>query len=522
MCGIAGHVRLRPENSAPISLEVARQMLAAMRRRGPDAEGQWCSGDGLCWFGHRRLAIIDRYTGDQPMCNEDGTIWTVFNGEIYNYLALRNELQARGHRFKSRSDTEVLVHGYEEWGVRGLAERLQGIFAFALYDVLKRTLSLARDPMGVKPLYWWSDGNALLFASEMKSLLRHPALRSRKVNRAGIAQVLVTRYVSRPATLFEGVSRLPEGCCMELTVHDEFPAVPVRYWDVRYRPEQVSLEEATEQLDALLKRTVEMQLMSDVPLGVQLSGGVDSSLVVALMDSLRREKGDPARVKTFSVGFDVAEFSELGYARKVAERYGTEHHEITVGFKDFAEELPFLAWIYDEPMGEPPGIPTYFMCREAKKHVSVMLCGEGADEQFGGYSKYMFDQFSAALDWMHSGVRNVLLRGLASGLPFKGRRLRSMAEILAIADAPRRFASWYGGFDTELQASVLSDAMRNEIGDGGLIHEQHGQLHVALEALGAQHLPGQLHQAGGVNGMRRLLVGGEDVDGHQRWPPAFS
>src|SRR5260370_40250228 len=211
-----------------------------------------------------------------------------------------------------------------------------------------------------------------------------------------------------------------------------------------------------------------MQLMSDVPLGVKLSRGVDSSIVVALMDILRREKGDPARVKTFSVGFDIAEFSELAYARKVAERYGTEHHEITVGFKDFAEELPFLAWIHDEPMGEPPAIPTYFMCREAKKHVTVMLCGEGADEQFGGYSKYMFDQFSTALDWMHSGVRNVLLRGLASGLPFKGRRLRSMAEILAIADGPRRFASWDGWFDTDLQARVLSHTRRSEIGDAGL------------------------------------------------------
>ena len=468
MCGIAGYLRLRPGNSAPISPEVAGEMLAAIRRRGPDGEGQWRSADDLCWLGHRRLAIIDLHSGDQPMCNEDGTIWTVFNGEIYNYAALRTELEAQGHRFKTRSDTEVLVHGYEQWGLRGLAERLQGIFAFAVYDAVERTLSLARDPMGVKPLYWWSDGNALLFASEMKSLLRHPALRDRKINRAGVAQILVTRYVSRPNTMFDGVSRLPEGCCMAVDVNGRVPAAPQRYWDVRYRPEQVDLEEAAERLDALLKRTVDMQLMSDVPLGVQLSGGVDSSVVVALMETLRREKGDPAPVKTFSVGFDVAEFSELGYARKVAERYGTEHHEITVGFRDFAEELPLLAWIYDEPMGEPSAIPTYFMCREAKKHVSVMLCGEGADEQFGGYSKYMFDQFSAALDWMPSGLRNSLLRGVASGLPFKGRRLRSMAEILAIADAPSRFASWYGGFDTELQARVLSDTMRSEIGDGGL------------------------------------------------------
>jgi asparagine synthase (glutamine-hydrolysing) len=473
VCGIAGYLRLRPEQSAPISAGAAREMLAAIRRRGPDGEGQWRSADDLCWLGHRRLSVIDLNTGDQPMCNEDGTIWTVFNGEIYNYAALRAELEAQDHRFKTRSDTEVLVHGYEQWGLRGLATRLQGIFAFAVYDSVERTLSLARDPMGVKPLYWWSDGNALLFASEMKSLLRHPALRDRKVNRAGVAQVLVTRYVSRPATMFEGVSRLPEGCCMEFGVQGGRAAEPLRYWDVRYESEQVGLEEATEQLDLLLKRTVEMQLMSDVPLGVQLSGGVDSSIVVALMETLRREKGDPARVKTFSVGFDIPEFSELGYARQVAERYGTDHREITVGFKDFAEELPFLAWIYDEPMGQPPAIPTYFMCREAKKDVTVMLCGEGADELFGGYSKYVFEQLTPALDWMPSAARDRLLRGVAGRLPGNGRRLRKMAEILSITDVPRRFASWYGGFDTKLQPRVLSDGMRGEVGDGGLAEAFH-------------------------------------------------
>lgn len=468
MCAIAGYLRLHPEAAGPIADGVARSMLSAMRRRGPDGEGQWRSGDDLCWLGHRRLAIIDLNTGDQPMCNEDGTVWTVFNGEIYNHLVLRSELQARGHRFKTRSDTEVLVHGYEQWGLRGLAERLQGIFAFAIYDAARRSLSLARDQMGVKPLYWWSDGHALLFASEVKALVLHPALRDRKVNRAGVAQVLVTRYVSRPSTLFEGVSSLPEGCCMHFDVHGAVAPQPQRYWDARFACEPVTLEHATDQLDALLRRTVDAQLMSDVPLGVQLSGGVDSSLVVALMESLRREKGDPTPLKTFSVGFDVAEFSELHHARKVAQLYATEHHEIKVSFRDFAEELPLVAWLYDEPMGEPPGLPTYFMCREAKRHVSVMLCGEGADEVFGGYSKYPFEQFSAALDWMPSGLRGALLRTLAAGLPFGGRRLRTMAEILAISDAPRRFASWYGGFDTQLQPRVLSETMRRQVGDGGL------------------------------------------------------
>ncbi len=468
MCGIAGYLRLRPEATTPLPGEIGTKMLDAIRRRGPDGEGTWRSPDELCWLGHRRLAIIDLATGDQPMRNEDGSIWTVFNGEIYNFRELRQELVSRGHRFHSHSDTEVLLHGYEQWGLYGLCQRLQGLFAFAIYDVKRRTIALGRDHMGVKPLYWYADGDILLFASEIKSLLCHPALAGRKVNRAGVAQVLVTRYVSRPNTMFENVFRLPEGCCMEVEVDRRHAPEPVRYWDVRFQPARISLDDATEQLDALLRKTIDMQLMSDVPLGVQLSGGVDSSIVVALMETLRRERGDPDPIKTFSVGFDQREFSELDYAKKVADRYGTEHHEITVGFKDFAEELPFLAWIYDEPMGEPPGIPTYFMCREAKKHVTVLLTGEGADEQFGGYSKYMFDQFSAALDWMPSGLRSVVLRGAASRMPFRGRRLRSMAEILSITNRPQRFASWYGGFDTESQRSILSKSLRDEVGDGGL------------------------------------------------------
>jgi asparagine synthase (glutamine-hydrolysing) len=443
-------------------------MLDALRYRGPDGQGEWRDEQNLCWLGHRRLAIIDLHTGDQPMCNEDRTVWTAFKGEIYNHLELRTELADRGHIFKSRSDTEVLVHGYEEWGIKGLAQRLEGIFAFALYDVKRRTLSLVRDHMGVKPLYWWSDGNVLLFASEMKALLPYPGLQSRRVNRAGIAQILVTRYVSRPNTLFEGVYRLPEGSLLQMRVGDSSVNEPERYWDLHYQPEDITLDEAVEQLDVLLKRTVDRQLMSDVPLGVQLSGGVDSSLVVALMETLRREKGEKSPIKTFSVGFDTPEFSELPYAREVANRYGTEHHEILVGFKDFAEELPRLAWMYDEPMGEPSAIPTYFMCKTAKTDVSVMLCGEGADELFGGYSKYVFDQFSQACDWLPSGLRQTLLRGSAALVPFNGRRIRSIMEILSMSSEARRFASWYGGFDILTQQQVLSEKMVREVNDGGL------------------------------------------------------
>jgi asparagine synthase (glutamine-hydrolysing) len=468
MCGIAGILRMHPRDAAPIAPEPPRAMLAAMRRRGPDGQGEWRSADGLCWLGHRRLAVVDLAGGAQPMANEDASVWTVCNGEIYNHRALRAELEARGHAFRTQSDTEVLVHGYEEWGAHGLAVRLQGIFAYALYDARRRSLVLARDPLGVKPLYWWSDGALLLFASEMKALLGHPALRGRQVNRAAVAQVLVTRYVSRPATMFEGLRRLPEGCWLEAGVLAERLPRPRRYWDLEFRPQPTRLDEAAEEFDALLRRTVDMQLMSEVPLGVQLSGGVDSGLVTALMDSLRRERGDPTPVQSFSVGFDLAQFSELDHARAVARRYGTRHREITVDYRDFAAQLPLLAWLYDEPMGEPPGIPTYLMCREAKRQVTVMLCGEGADELFGGYGKYLYDGFSAALDWMPGGARAALLGGLASGMPFGSRRLRSMAEILSIDDAPRRYASWYGGFDTRLQARVISAGMRAAVGDGGL------------------------------------------------------
>lgn len=464
MCGIAGYLRL-VRGAAPFDPSVGKRMLDRLVHRGPDGAGTWQAPDGACWLGHRRLAIIDLATGAQPMTNEDEKIWTTFNGEIYNHRILREELAALGHRFHTQSDTEVLVHGYEAWGAEGLARRLQGIFAFAVYDRRRRVLLLCRDPMGVKPLYWWSDGRILLFASEIKALLAHPALAARAVNRRGIAQYVVTRYSSRPETLFEGIYRLPEGHLVEIAADGGGTLRPMRYWDWTQKAEVLSEADALPVLDKLLRETVEMQLMSDVPLGVQLSGGVDSSLVVALMETLR---GGGAPIKTFSVGFDIPEFSELGYARAVAERYRTEHHELVIGFKEFIQDLPRLCWFYDEPMGEPPAVPTYQMCRMAKEHVTVMLCGEGADELFGGYSKYVFDQFAAYLRWLPKAVRRSLLRDLAGVIPPKGRRLRALLENLALDSPEARFASWYGGFDTVRQQDVLMPELREAVGDGGL------------------------------------------------------
>jgi asparagine synthase (glutamine-hydrolysing) len=468
MCGIAGYLRLTSAGQSPLPASIARRILDTLEHRGPDGQGEWRAADGCCWLGHRRLAIIDLLSGDQPIANENGNILTVFNGEIYNYLTLRDELVALGHSFRTKSDTEVLVHGYEEWGIAELARRLQGIFAFAIFDAPRRALLLVRDHLGVKPLYWWTDGKVLLFASEVKALLCYPGLGARQINRAGIAQVIVTRYVSRPETLFKGVFRLPEGTILQFTQDSAGIGQPGRYWDVPPHPEPMGLEEAVDQLRTLLTKTVDMQLMSDVPLGVQLSGGVDSSIVVAIMENLRRERAEQAPLRTFSVGFDIDGFSELPYARQVASLYGTEHHEISVGFKDFADELPLLAWMYDEPMGEPPGIPTYFMCKAAKAHVTVMLSGEGADELFGGYSKYVFEQFSTAVNWLAACPRRALLRGAGRALPFNGRRLRTILEILGIPSQAGRFASWYGGFDTSTQQQILSPDLIREVRDGGL------------------------------------------------------
>ena len=270
MCGIGAI--LDPAGTS--GQHAAERMVEALRHRGPDGEA--LRRIGPVALAHTRLAIIDVAGGDQPLDSEDGRVTAIVNGEIYNHAELRAVLEQRGHRWATNSDSEVVVHAYEEHGV-DCVRHLNGIFAFVVWDQRAQRLVAARDGFGVKPLYWWSDGDALLFASELKSLLRHPALARRNVNRAGVAQVLVTRYVSRPATLLDGVWRLPEGSCMELAVGGGPPAEPLRYWDVRFRAEPVGLDEAVEQLDALLKRTVAMQLMSDVPLGVQLSASARSS-----------------------------------------------------------------------------------------------------------------------------------------------------------------------------------------------------------------------------------------------------
>lgn len=425
-------------------------MIDALRYRGPDGRGEWTSPDGRCWLGHTRLAIIDRAGGHQPMSNEDGSVWIAFNGEVYNHLELHGALEKAGHTFGSRCDTEALIHGYEEWGARGLCERARGMFAFAIYDQKTGELTLARDRVGIKPLYYAIVEDVLVFASEIKAILAYPGV-GREVDRSALRQYLTFRYVPAPLTMFGGVRKVGAGCLWRVNANVEHRTSNIelrreeRYWDVSYRRREVGFEEALSEVDRLLEGAVESHLMSDVPLGAQLSGGVDSSLIVAHMERLRERSGGREKVRTFSIGFDADGFSELPFARQVAQRYGTEHHEVVVGFDDFLREFGRLCWVYDEPVSEPAAIPTYLLCKFARQHVTVMLTGEGGDELFGGYPKCAVDQYARWLKWMP--LRGPVLRGVAKLLPFSKRRARIALENLAIGDEAQRLASWFSGFD---------------------------------------------------------------------------
>lgn len=378
MCGICG--KLNFDYQGPVDHGLISRMTETLFHRGPDGGGQFVSGPiGL---GHRRLSIIDLNTGAQPMSNEDESIWVVFNGEIYNFLELRSDLQARGHKFKSATDTEVIVHLYEESGPESVA-KLQGMFAFALWDERKQLLLLARDRVGIKPLYYTNTGKSLLFGSEIKSLLVDSSV-SRNINPRAIDRFFTYGYVPGNETLLEGVNKLDPG--HYLTAHNG--KINVRqYWDLNFEaaPRWTSFGHAVEELRDLLRRTVKAHMISDVPVGVLLSGGVDST---GMLRYAVEQTDKP--IHTFTVGFAGEEFAdERPYARLAAKRFGTEHHEITMTADDFIDFLPKYACHMEEPVFEPPAVALYYVSRLARESgVKVLLSGEGGDEAFGGYQTY--------------------------------------------------------------------------------------------------------------------------------------
>jgi asparagine synthase (glutamine-hydrolysing) len=418
MCGITGIFDANPEAFVPVN--VVESMCQVIRHRGPDDQGTYCKGQiGL---GVRRLSIIGVATGHMPIHNEDGSLWVVFNGEIYNFQRLRADLENRNHRFYTCSDTEVLVHLYEDFGI-DFVKHLRGMFAIALWDEKSRRLVLVRDRLGIKPVYYWDQGSRVLFGSELKCLLEAPGPKP-SISLPAINHYLSVGYVPDPAAIFEGVRKLPPG---HLAVVESGKEVGVhRYWELPW-PDESYLppeDECCERLRELVTECVKLRLASEVPLGALLSGGLDSSTVVGVMSGLMDRP-----VKTFSIGFAERDFSELAFARKVARHFRTEHHELVVKPQavDMAEDL---MGYFDEPFGDPSAIPTYLVSRLARESVTVALSGDGGDEVFVGYERYLEARRQQAFDWLPRSLRRHVLLPLSDSLPygaFGKRYLRRMA-----------------------------------------------------------------------------------------------
>ncbi len=400
MCGIAGILDL---GGGPVTETDISEMCRAMLHRGPDEGGlHLAPGVGL---GMRRLSIIDLAGGSQPISNEDGTIWVVFNGEIYNFRDLRRDLTARGHVFHTRTDTEVIAHLYEEHGI-GCVGHLRGMFAFAVWDSRRRELLVARDRMGIKPLYWTQIGGRLIFASELKAILQLPEV-ERGINWGSVDHLFT--FLTTPAreSIVDGVHKLEPG--RVLVASAEGGVRVSRYWEPRFEPDYGKPESHfVEGVRGLVEESVKLRLVSDVPLGAFLSGGIDSSAVVATMARLMDQP-----VQTFSIGFAESDFNELRYARMVAEQFGTDHHELVLepNVIDIVEDI---AWYLDEPFGDSSAIPTYLVSQMASEHVTVVLSGDGGDELFAGYEKYLIEDHER--DALPSGAR-AALRALGRLMP---------------------------------------------------------------------------------------------------------
>jgi asparagine synthase (glutamine-hydrolysing) len=447
MCGIVGIVAA--PGAPPPTEAIGRAMNAAITHRGPDDEGVFCDGPAL--LGMRRLSIIDLAGGHQPVHNEDATIQAVFNGEIYNFRELRAELEARGHRFYTQSDTEVIVHGYEEWG-DGCFARLDGMFGIALWNTRSRTLVLARDRFGEKPLFYVETGGRLAFASELKSLLQVPGFRP-EIDAAAVRAYVCFGYVPTPGSIFAGVRKLPPGHYLRFV---DGKTTQHRYYTLALGPKHTLSEAAAEEeLAYLLDKAVESRLVADVPFGAFLSGGLDSSVVVALMS---RHLSQP--VRTFSIGFKEAKYNELSDARRVAQHLGTEHHELVVE-PDAVDLLQQLVWYLDEPFADSSAVPTFLVAKLARQHVKMVLTGDAGDEAFAGYDRYL-----RFLELERVGALKpaaAAATGLAGRLVpgTRGYRLRRIAERLRLP-FPDSYLSGVALTRADVAEALLGPATRTD------------------------------------------------------------
>jgi asparagine synthase (glutamine-hydrolysing) len=453
MCGISGLVYFDP--TRVVDTEIVRAMCRTLRHRGPDDLGLAVRGHVA--LGMTRLSIVDLATGRQPIANEDESVWLVCNGEIYNQAELRAELTARGHRFRSRSDVEVVVHAYEESGPACI-ERLNGMFALALWDERRHRLLLARDRLGKKPLYYAADGERLLFASELRALLAFPGL-DRAVDLEALDAYLTLEYVPAPASILKSVKKLP--AAHRLLLEGARPLVE-RYWQLRLEPTEAAAPRPGERLLELVEDAVRIRLMSDVPLGVLLSGGVDSSTVVATM---ARRPATP--VKTFSVGFADGTYNELSYARLVAERFGTEHHETILDGTLAPLVEPVLRHL-DEPLADFSVLPTYLVSRFAREHVTVALSGDGGDELFAGYDTYVAQRLARLYGALPAAVRRRLIPAAVRRLrpsPKKKGAINRVLRFVEGAALPEELehTRWMIAFSEAEKTTLYDEAVQAEL-----------------------------------------------------------
>lgn len=482
MCGIAGAVSARP-----VDHRVVGRMRDQLAHRGPDHAGLWQTDDLRACLGHRRLAVLDLSPdANQPLHSAGGRFVVTLNGEIYNHALLRRELSAHGARFRTRSDTEVLVEAFARWG-EGCLERLAGMFAFAIWDRVERRLFCARDRAGEKPFHYATVGDTFLFASELKALLEWPGLR-REVSQPAVIDFLRLGFVPDPKSIWEGCHKLAPGHCLWVTLEDRGPIVgaPTCWWDMAFEPDRGVEDWGPEIRDTLARAAADMAL-ADVPIGTFLSGGVDSSSITAALGRTGR------RVRTFTIGFDEDGYDERPWARQVAERYGTDHTERVVAPTDVAPVLDRLHWHYDEPFNDHSYLPTYYVSREARQAVTVALSGDGGDEAFGGYRKYRRLATRTAVDPL---VPSFVGSGVA----------QAAGALLPASSRTRTVLTQYG----QTASSMLTGAMLPGLSAAALAEATRGPLRAALAHYDPEDGVAQLLQGappaevGLVNAMRYL------------------
>lgn len=465
MCGIAGTFSYHSRQ--PVDKEFVERMTASIAHRGPDGHGYYYSPDRVVGFGHRRLSIIDLNTGDQPMCNEDRTVWITFNGEIYNYKSLREQLKSRGHKFKTESDTEVIVHAYEEWGIDCVA-KFNGIFAFGIWDEKRRQLHLARDHFGVKPLYYYDNGNVLHFASEIKAILCDLKV-SKAIDLDALHMCLAFRHTPAPWTLFKSIKKLPPSSYLTI---DHDGGKTTRYLHTPTAVNNANSEQDwIERLAAVYPQAVHRQMVADTPIGLSLSGGVDSNALLALMSQAE------SHIHTFTVGFEGADQrdDELQVAEEASKSFDADFSGRRVSEADYMSFMNTYMWHLEEPIGNESAAAYYFVAKLAREKVKVLLSGQGADEPFAGYGRHLAAQYSGYINWMSPSLAKpfeYLLRPLFRGSEFPGRALDLLSQkneiqqflsVYSITSPDTRRMLMNEDFIVKSNKYVLSDYIRSQL-----------------------------------------------------------